>query len=304
MRRWIAFPLSAVVAVAVGAVLFTTANHGRIEAGSFTGIELAIDCDPGTAGIQATCPAAAGSETVDVVVTNTTGADTTVGSFEFSIIGSATAPLTVPSPPTTTTTGPPGSFNCGFSPPVADDDPDPNATRSFLQCFGFATSFPLLAGSSLVLASVTYTAPASGFTVTIANGVVGDVVGIELLSCNPVITNAGECFPATFGTTAVPTATATPTPTVTNTATPINTTPTPCPDGICPTATPLDFVTVTPTPCDPNCPADTATPGTGDGAGAAGYSWGGIAVMTLLALGAGGLAGGSYLLAASRARKG
>jgi hypothetical protein len=335
MKRWQAVPLAALVALIVGVALLGTGTM-EVRAGGATAFTMSVDCDTSTAAIDAACPAVAGARTVNIVLTNNSGAASTIGSFQMDIVAEAQPDMNPTGVPTTTTTGPPGSFNCSLLPPAQDSDPNPNIARSFLGCFGAATSFPIADGASFVLASVAYTATANASTVRLENAVAGDEVGIELMSCNPVITTEGTCFQATFGGGTGPIPTSTPTPTASPTG--VAGSPTPC-TGPCPTATPLTFSTVTPTPCDPNCPSPTpggevtpppggetpvppggtpgagnqtpgagGTPGsgtitppdTGDGTGAGGYNWTNIALMLLIAVGAGALAGGSYLFAASR----
>ncbi|MBI5285753.1 MAG: hypothetical protein HY874_11745 [Chloroflexi bacterium] len=216
------------------------------------------------------------------------------------------------------------------------------ATDSFLSCLdpsGAGDTFA--SGSVTTLGTVHYNVNAvSGGSAALVLFSVSavDPDGVPVVTCDPTNsppdapivpdpgTAAGECANVTINFTGAPTATPT------ATATPVTVVPTNTP--IVGTPTSLAYVTVTPTgsptvpatdtPSAGTTPAATAptgggtgtTPGGGSGAGGAGpirlpdtgsgsergIDWTFAAVAALLALGAGGVAGGLYFGAASVAQ--
>jgi hypothetical protein len=178
-----------------------------------------------------------------------------------------------------------------------------------------------------VLAQVTY-GGAGPANLVLTFSTAGDEAGNALVDqCLDPATQADACFPSSIVPTSTPQTGTTPT----------VTTPTPCPTTastqtpVCPTPTPQDFVTVTPTetpgtptvpaPGEPPPPGGEPPPGggqqpggqqpggrpggirlpdTGAGDGSS-IDWGTAWLLGLLAIGAGGVAGGAYLAAARRA---
>lgn len=339
MRRWHAVPLAALVALAVGAGLFGAARPQSALAGS-PSVTLAVDCDPGTAGVQSTCDnVTVGAYTLDLVVTNS-GTATNMASLSFELEGSSTGSLVAPEVAAGGVNDNPnlndgalGAWNCSLPEPVADSDGNPadNHTYSTLQCFVFPGNVALGSGASIVVASVNYTAGAGGAQFAITNGVVGDEEGSYLVECpggtglcTDALVGFGQLAPAD---TPTPTNTATATPTRTNTPTATAT----CATN-CPTSTSLAFVTVTPTPGTPTAAAGSETPapqptepggttppggqqpggGTGPGSGRpitlpdtgagadGGIDWTMTVVMAIAAMAAGLMAGGVYFAAVRR----
>lgn len=338
MRRWHAVPLAALVALAVGAGLMGATRPEQAEAGGPVW-ELSVDCNPVTGGVQSTCDnMSTGAYSLAVVVTNNSGAATNVAGMEFELFGDNTGTLSAAAGADANLNGNPNfsdtffnsGFSCSLNPPVADDDPSPTATRSFLQCFD-DTGVSVANGQTVTLATVTYTAGAGGATFSFGNGIVGDDSGTSLVNCFETVGLCNGAFVG-FGQVA-PSDTPTPTSTPTLTATPTNTSvpPTPCVEN-CPTSTSLAYVTVTPTPGTPTAAAgsETAVPtatqpggttppggqqpggGTGPGGGrpitlpdtgagdGGGIDWTTTALMALAATAAGLMAGGVYYAAVRR----
>ena len=224
------------------------------------------------------------------------------------------------------------AWSCTPPSPDNDDQGDDLATdspitlsnvgfdASFLSCFNASLTGPVIAdGSSVVIATVHYTGVSVGVSALNLNRAgVGDVQGIPVVDCTD------DCVSASvnIGGAAAPTAT----PTTLDTATPTATA-TSCVGAACPSPTSLAFVTVTPTPGPETptavsgggeTPAAPPPPGGGDGGGQpgggtgagggrpitlpdtgsganGGIDWSQATLLALLALAAGGVAGGAYL---------
>lgn len=344
MRRWHALPLAALVAFATGVVLFSAASPVTTQAQSAGDFTVAIDCDTSSATVETSCalPSGTTSVTVNVVITNEPGGfgASDVGAFNFEVTAS---PITFFSPNagadadknanpnfSESSVGATGTWAC--TPPAPDNETGatPGVATSFLSCFSFDVGTPIADGASLVLASVTYTTTDGLATLALEDLSIGDIIGVEIASCNPVSTTEATC-PTTevnIGVSTAPTATFTPT--VTNTPT---ATSTPCQTDCPPTATrtslAYDTVTPTPGPETPTAPAGGDTPvppgpgeptapggGTGGSGGrpgitlpdtgegaSGGVNWSQTALLSLIALAFGGLAGGAYLGAVVVARK-
>ncbi len=338
MRRWHALPVAALVAFVTAAMLFGVANpHGASAIG---GVVVEIDCDTSTGAVDDTCsfPSGTTTLTVNVVLTNGSGATIDVAGLNFDVL----ADQLLLDPPAGVDTdmnsnpnfsesgvGSAGSWAC--TPPPADNDTnpaDPNIADSFLSCFTSTLGPDVLAGDSLLLATVTYNAADGASFLTLTNVGIGDfVAGATLVDCSD-----NDCLGASIGIgVAPPVDTPTPTATATNTNTPTATN-TPCQTG-CPTSTSLAYVTVTPTPgpetptaaagggettVPTTAPGGGATPPPTGGTGAGGrpitlpdtgsggessMNWAQFALLTLVALAAGGVAGGAYLGAAVVSRR-
>lgn len=261
MRRWHALPLAVLVAVATAGGLFSAVTPGA-EAGTDPYI-ISIDCDSGGA-IDASCtyPSGTSSITVDVVLSNVSGANPTdLAAFNFEVI----ANQAVLSPPAVAdATGRdanpdandavvevPTSWNCTLPPPSNDQDASPTVAESFISCFGGDGTSPSVAtGSSIVLATITYNVPADGFSDLDFGGLsVGNLNGDAFENCPSNCVGADVTVGAV-----VDTPTTTPTAAATNTPAPTATACVPGQPG-CATATPKTFVTITPTPG-----GETATP--------------------------------------------
>jgi len=169
-------------------------------------IKVAVDCDPNTAGIQSACSAtsAAPSFSVDVVLVNQTSADATVVAFNFDLLTDQTKF----DPPFVNDPGglglnanpdfkiAPGTWTCTPPDPANDVDPNTAVADSLLSCFDVGNGFVVPAGSTLVLATVSYnvvthspsTANIDLSTVSVANS---DLA--ELGSCNDVGIVAADC---------------------------------------------------------------------------------------------------------------
>jgi hypothetical protein len=144
-----------------------------------------------------------------------------------------------------------GGVGWSCDPVLADAWPPTDVVVSTVSCINVVDPFALADGASLKVFDVDYSYLGGGSLVDLRDVNFADESGTELMSCNPEVTLAGDCYNTTFGDIQTPTPTNTPTATFT-----------PCSGSACPTATSLAFVTVTPTPCPvgaANCP--TATPG-------------------------------------------
>lgn len=270
MRRWHAVPLAALVALAVGAGLFGATTPNAAEAGVTADFTLAVDCDTSTAAVESVCNnVTPGAYSVNLVLTNNSGAASTVAAFAFGIVGDNTGTLSVTAVPDfNEANAAPATFDCTLIAPVQDSDPSATGTASSLDCFvaigSPAASTPIANGQSIVFATVSYNAAAGGATFTLDRGTVGSEAGQNLIDCaDPGQTDpfVSLCTGALVGfgqaapvDTPTPTATATATATATNTSVP----PTPCASN-CPTSTSLAFVTVTPTPGTPTAAAGSET---------------------------------------------
>lgn len=283
MRRWLAIPVAAIIAVAAGAITWTTAPTADAGAPPPTAFRFDVDCNTSSGGIQAVCILSQGTVTVDVVLTNNSGSAVDLGAFGFNLLagpgGGTTIIPTVPGACDSSgfncnpdfdpagTVAPAANFAC--SPPAPNpDDPalgGPGQSASTIGCFSAGPGFTLANGASFVIARVTYTINADGvYALTIDQGSAYDVNFTELGTCAPVIGVDATCADAVIQVGASA-ATATPT----NTFTPVPPTNTPtatCVVGqTCATATSEAYVTVTPTPGPetPTVPASgTTVPGT------------------------------------------
>lgn len=347
MRRWHALPLAALVAFATGVVLFSAASPVVTQAQSAGDFTISIDCDTGTAGIQTACTAAAGttSYTVAVVITNEAGGlgATDIGALNFKVQASpgaffspnAGADADKNANPNFTESGAGAVGTWACTPPAPDNETGETAgvSTSFLSCFSSDLGTPFADGATIELARVAYTTTDGLTSLTLKEVSVGDIIGVELGSCNPINFTEGTCPTSTVnigGATA---------PTPTNTATATNTptnTPIPCTEECTatPTRTSLAYDTVTPTPGPdtPTVPAGGDTPvppppgggagtpppggGTGGSGGSPGITlpdtgngatggtdWMQAAMLSLIALAMGGAAGGAYLGAVVVARR-
>jgi hypothetical protein len=294
--------------------------------------------------------------TVDIVLTNTgdgvTGSDFEVGSFNFAVTTNqlilnppvgADANLNANPNFSESGVGSVGtSWSCTPPAPTNDSDASAAVAQSELSCFESTGTGPNVAvGSSIVLATVTYTAASGSADLVISNADVGDPFGTPIVSgvaspdtagCRD-INGADACIDADVTVSG----TAANTPTPTNTPAPTST---PCTGGGCPptsTSTSLAFVTITPTPGGETAtpaPGEPTTapggetpvapggggqqPGGGTGAGGGrpitlpdtgangggGIDWSSFGLVGLLALVAGTIAGGTYYYAARRVTAG
>jgi len=335
--------LAALVALAVGAGLIGAIAPGGVEAGGPVDFTFAVDCDTSDTVVDSVCDnVPPGAHSVNIALFNDSGAPNTISAFSFILLGDNTGSLSVSAPPSPNgavfPSTPPLSFNCTLVPPVQDSDPSPTGTNSSLDCFsGSGLPVSIADGETIVLGTVSYTAAAGGATFSLAEGLVGDEAGGNVvvcsdpqqttftILCNGALVGYGQVAPAD---------TPTPTSTPTNTATPTATQPLPTPcQTNCPTSTSLAFVTVTPTPGTPTAVAGSETPapaptepggttppgggqqpggGTGPGGGrpitlpdtgagdGGGLDWSATALMALAAIAAGLMAGGVYYAAVRR----
>lgn len=260
-------PLFVVVTLATTAIALNALSGPEVARGISFPFAALVDCDASTGAVDTSCtyPSGTSSITVRVLAQNnsgtydppTPGYNTTVAAIAFELIGNN---QTVFNPPpgadanfnanpdfAESGVGSAGSWNCNLLPPTNDSDPSPSVSASFLQCFDTSlVAPPLNDGTSLALATVVYNVSGTGtLNLSLANVVVGDLDGVELVSCNPVVTNEGDCTGAVVNVippTDTPTFTNTPTPTDTPTATET------------PTAT--HTPTATPTPSIPDTDGD------------------------------------------------
>ena len=348
MRRWHALPLAALVAFVTGVVLFSAASPVTTQAQASPDFTIAIDCDTSDAAVDTSCalPSGTTSVTVNVVITNEAGGlgASDIGALNFKVVASPGAFFTPNAGADANKNANPnfadsdvgsvGTWAC--TPPAPDNETGENvgASTSFLSCFSSDLGTPFPDNSSIVLASVTYTTTDGLTTLDLQDAQVGDIIGVELGSCNPVAVTAATCPTTTVNIGASQAATATNTATATATAT---NTPIPC-DQDCtatPTRTSLAYDTVTPTP-GPDTPTPavpgetpqvppTTGPGPGQptapgggtggsggrpgitlpdtGTGSDGVDWSQAVLLSVIALALGGLAGGAYLGAVVVARK-
>jgi hypothetical protein len=254
--------LLAALGTAIGVLIAVVGlPYGRLNYTAFAGlyhyggtpaigtVDLSLDCDTGTIGIQDMCTVSFGPGTldVDVVIENNTAASFTVGSFNFNVTdpdqakldalpdtGAATQCDSNPDFSQATVTG---TWACTPPDPDSDTDASPTNVDSFLSAFSAPGNGPTVApgGGTLVLATIHYTklyagpAPAT-VTLSTHDFSMGDNTGGEVGSCNPGIGVPIPCFPADINfapapptNTPVPTNTAPPTNTFTATATATNT---------------------------------------------------------------------------------
>jgi hypothetical protein len=321
--------LAVLVAVATAGGLFSAVTP-RAEAGTPTTVQLALDCDTSDAAVDTSCTFASGTTTVevDVVIVNNTGSPTDVDAFNFNV-RTVRQDLFDPSAPVANTSVQPGvAWNCTLPPPSADANPDPIIAESLLSCSEgtIGNAIPLPAGGSVVLATVTYAASDGSADFELGGVSIGSDDGNEIVGCTG-FSGADECLD-----TNITVGVAGDTPTPTATATPVTPTATPCVTN-CPTPTPKTFVTITPTPGgetatpvpgggEPTAPPPPPPPpggggqqpGGGAGAGGqnpirlpdtgandgGGMDWMSFSLVALIALAAGGVAGGTYYYAARR----
>lgn len=294
MRRWQAIPVAAIVALAMGAIMFTR-TPGTAQAGVPTQVEFYLDCGSGL-GANCTLPSGTTSLDIGAYIQNNTGgpivltalglviSDDNQPAFAPNVPGSCVAPAFDCNPDFNQVglDGAGSGWNCGSPAPVPDQNASATVAESNLACNTGSTTTPAIAdGGTLLLATVHYTttdgvANFSFNSTGVGNGaLVFDDSFSELGTCGPVVAVDANCFGVTvqIGASA---ATNTPVPTSTPTAPPTST-PTPCVGGGCPTATSEAFKTVTPTPGGETAtPAPAATtapggeqPGTGEQPGAA-----------------------------------
>ena len=226
--------LLAAAGSAIGiAVALVGLPYGRLEYAAFAGLyhnngtpapgfHVAIDCNASSAAVEEACTYSPFTSQLDVAVTigNNTGSAADISAFGFEVVNPDTSVLVAPDQPFDPIFDRNPDFNQGnlssagwgctlLGLPVADnEDPDNQATQhSRLICFNEnALGDPLPAGSAHVeLAKVTYNnvyppSPVASAPVllTLEDVLVHDSSGIELLSCNPVIINEGQCFGATI----------------------------------------------------------------------------------------------------------
>ena len=253
--------LLAAVGTAIGVLVAVVGlPYGRMDYSAFAGIyhnggtpdpgfHVALDCDTGSAGVQDNCnvvqPGVATPLDVNATLGNNTGASDTVGAVGMGVRNPETSRISAVAAGAgdSNQNGNPdfnqayltGTWNCSLLPPDPDDGSGPiGSENSRIDCFNGAADGPAIAAFPAdhpTLFTVHYIvaagAPLGSVTLTIDNGVVGNNDGIELLSCNPTITNAGGCYAATINIVepppATPTNTVPPTNTPTNTPTATNT---------------------------------------------------------------------------------
>lgn len=248
-NRWSLVVALALAVVAMAGLSRVTLRGAGAEPVAFS---LSVDCDVLTPGIQDACvfPSGTTDVDVDIVLTNGTDADVTLGSHDFfattneSVLdpkpGSAD-PLN--SNPDVNEQAVAEGWNCGMvSSP--DNNADPLIATSAHVCFGAGLDFPTLsAGQALPLARVRYTASEGAAIITLSNVQVSDETQSELFSCAPVQFFEGTCSPAyvQIGET-VGTSTPAPPPSSTATVTPTDTVP--------PTSTATPTITPTPIPAN------------------------------------------------------
>lgn len=261
MRRWLAIPVAAIIAVAVGAVSWQSGTPAEAGAPPLT---FAVDCNTSTVGVQSYCVLSQGTVTADVVLTNGTGGAVQLQASEFVLTASpggtttfvpnvvaCSAPALNCNPDFDPTSAFSVAFDCSGSlipSPDINADGDPGTAQSKLACttVTFGAFHTLADGASIVLGRVTYTASAdSVYALDLNNAAAYDESFGELGTCEPVLNTAAICTDATMQIGASAN-----TPTPVNTATPTSTstsTPEPCVGAACPTATTLAYRTVTPT---------------------------------------------------------
>jgi hypothetical protein len=202
------FGLLAAVGTVIGVIVAVVGlPYGQLNYTAFAGlyhyggtpaigtVDLSIDCDTTTSGIQDMCnvPFGPGTRDVAIVVENNTAASFSVGSFNFSIVNPDTSKINAPgcSAATPNVASPPyavcssgvpadtknanpdfdpavtGTWACTPPDPLADDEgvsgyPDdasdnPATQHSFLSCFSAPGNGPTVApGDTLQLAIVHY----------------------------------------------------------------------------------------------------------------------------------------------------
>jgi hypothetical protein len=202
---------SANVAVPTAPVLVSTPSAPATA----MAFEMYLDCDTSTGAIEAPpCVFPGGTTTVDIgiVLKNSSGADLTrLGALNFSAVTNQQSVLNPTAPaclgagldcnPDFNQAAVLGSFSCAPPLPVADSRPlDPNLAQSDISCFNGSGDGPALAnGGTITLATVHYISSADGVgSFSLAAVSVYDDSFSEIMSCNPVISNAGTCFDTTI----------------------------------------------------------------------------------------------------------
>jgi len=323
MRRWLAISMAAIIAV-TGSVLSFGGDSPTAHAGIPPNVTWSIDCDTGTAGIQANCVFGSGATVpIAVYVSATTGFNT--AGVNTDVDSSPSAGFTQSPAP-----APAGAF---VDPDWACSPPPP--ADGFISCFT-GSDFKAIPGgnSPQIVFTMSWNATIDGvYDLSLTDTSIADDGFADVGSCNPLTSVAATCNGATIqiGASA---ATATPT----NTPVPATATSTPCPVGApgCATATSQAFVTVTPTGSPTAPPTNTPAPGTtttapttapGQPTAPGGTTGGGgsgpgitlpdtgsngdggnstwlIGLAGVAALGAAGLAGGLWFNAAANRRRG
>jgi hypothetical protein len=336
MRRWHAVPVAVLTALTVGMVLFGTATP--VNAGGGPAFRLSVDCDSTSTAdvsIQSNCtpPSGTTTATVSIVFTNNSGSDNSIGALAFQLTTDANFASTAAPTLNPSLEGGGTDFNCELLPATQN----PETLNCFLG-IGSGPGPTVANGASVVLSRFTYNIAGGdvGTPLDLEFGTIGNNATETLIDqCLDTATSANACFDAAIsvggGAVNTPTNTAVPA-TATNTNTP-GPTATPC-EPNCPTGTPRNFVTVvfTPTPGTP-------TPGTGEtppppppppppgeqpgggqqpggqtgagggrpirlpdtGAGDDGsVDWSMASLFALLAVAAGSVAGGAWLVVARR----
>jgi hypothetical protein len=259
-------------AIVAGTGLFSGYSPGAF-AGVTTPFDLSVDCDTTTLLVETSCvKPAAGTASVQLTLKNNSGASSLIAAFNVTIL----ADQNVANPPPTGSCLTP-KFNCNpdfnqaelngpswaCDPALADIDGNPNIASSTISCLNPSDAHNLTNGSTVRLATINYNTFLGNTAVTLQDINVFDETITELMSCNPALTTAGNCFSANLQIGIPPTSTPTPTdtPTPTHTSTPTDTpTPTNTPTE---TPTPTDTPTNTPT----NTPTATNTPSVADSDG-------------------------------------
>ena len=257
--------LLAAVGTAIGVLVAVVGlPYGRMDYSAFAGIyhgggtpeagfHFVLDCDTGSVGIQDNCnvnqPLVATPLDVAASIGNNTGGAADVAAVGAGVRLPETSRMSAvaagagdsnqngnPDWNEVYGNSGPGVYNCSLLPPVPDDGSGgPGTENSRIDCFlnsGTAPALPAFPADHPEIFRVHYivaaSAPIGSVALTLDNVVVGDSGGIELMSCNPTITNAGGCHGATINivppppeptatptnTSVPPTATFTPTATV------------------------------------------------------------------------------------------
>ena len=184
-------------ALAIGALAAISGSDARsAHAADCNGPCLRVDAIPG--GPIDASASVAGNFGVDIVAQN---GGNTIAAFQFNLRYNTAvirATTVVPIGPAAA----PG-WDCALLPPSADQDGNPATGDAFLGCFLSVGGGPIPDG---VVARVDFTTVGSGTTaLDLTDAVMGNNEGIELVSCDPVITNAGGgCTDASVSTSGTP----------------------------------------------------------------------------------------------------
>jgi hypothetical protein len=238
--------LVAVVGLPYGRLNYTAfagLYHGGTPA---PGIHTSIDCASGGL-VQDACTYANTDPNfvTDIVVENNT-AGWDIAALQFTVrnpdettMNAITIPdaLGVNGNPDFDEAGPgsAGTWNCSTAGATDDDLSEANPVEnSFIGCFISAGAGPAVAAATpLRLADLTYDPISNSVhALTLKVVVIGDNAGGEVMSCNPTVVTAGQCFGATVTIEDPPAATSTATTAPTNTFTPTATATTPPPGPI------------------------------------------------------------------------